>query len=392
MTEILRLRGATTHPHHARNDVLVDGARIIGVGDSIPPTRSRDVDVTGLHIVPGFIDIQINGAFGHDFTTDPGSIWQVGEELRRTGVTAFFPTLVSTDMAGIDAARKVVVAGPPSGYRGADVMGLHIEGPFLSPERNGAHNPDVLCDPSPHLVADWSPSTGVAIVTLAPELPGAVATIRRLEANGVVVSSGHSNATFDEAMAGFAAGSTLVTHLFNGMSGMEHRNPGLVAAALAHPEVFVELIPDGHHVHAGAIRAARAAVGDGRIILITDAIAATGQTELMDDRNGEAGPSAIGSMQIASTDGAPRLASGTLAGSLLTMDRAISTYMELAHVDLATAVDAATAVPALALGMKEHGHVIPIVRSRLALLDENHAVVGTVIGEDVRFVSDGPAA
>ncbi|MGI8823846.1 MAG: N-acetylglucosamine-6-phosphate deacetylase [Acidimicrobiia bacterium] len=240
------------------------------------PAGGPALDLGGLVVSPGYLDLQINGGLGLDFTTDPETMWEVGASLPASGVTAFLPTLVSTDLEVVDAARRVVVAGPPHGYAGAAVLGLHVEGPFLARSRRGAHDPGKLRHPSPDLVGGWSPATGVRMVTLAPELPGGLATIAALAGNGVVVSLGHSDATFDQAMAGFDAGATMATHLFNAMSGMAHRSPGLAAATLAHPTVAAGLIADGHHVDAGAVRVARAALGPDRIVLVTDAVAPTG--------------------------------------------------------------------------------------------------------------------
>ena len=294
------------------------------------------------------------------------------------GVTAFAPTLVSTSLENVTAAMEVVQAGPPPGYGGAAVLGLHIEGPFLSVSRHGAHDPAMLRHPESRLVSGWTPAHGVRIVTIAPELPGAIDTIGALAANGVVVSLGHSDTGFDRAMSGFDAGATMVTHLFNAMSGLEHRSPGLVAAVLAHDSVVAGLIADGHHVHAGAVRAARAALGPGRVALVTDAVAATGA----------AAAGKLGSVTITTVEGAPRTGEGTLAGSLLTTDRAVRTYRSLAAVGPAEAVAAATSTPARVLALDDRGHLRPGARADLVVLDDSLDVVATIVAGRVAHGAD----
>ena len=197
---------------------------------------------------PGLIDLQVNGAAGHDTTEEPGSIWAVGEAIAATGVTAFLPTVITAPAGRIEDALAVLEEGPPAGYR-ATPLGLHLEGPFLSPDRYGAHDPAFLRWPDPALAAGWSRAAGVAIVTLAPDLPGSLELIRALSAKGVVVSLGHSSATLEEAQAGIAAGARYATHLFNAMPPMAHREPGIAAAVLADSRVTVGTIPDTIHVH-----------------------------------------------------------------------------------------------------------------------------------------------
>jgi N-acetylglucosamine-6-phosphate deacetylase len=304
----------------------------------------------------GYLDLQVNGAAGHDLTEDPESVWAVGEALVKYGVSAFLPTLVSPSWVVVDRARQALAAGPPAGYGGADVLGWHVEGPFLSPARAGAHHPASLQAPDHGVVADWSPATGVRLATLAPELPGALAVVERLVANGVVVSAGHSAATFEQAKAGFDAGIRAVTHLFNAMSPLDHRDPGLPGAALVDPRVTIGLIPDGLHVHPAVVKLVRAAVGADRLAIVTDAIAAlgmapgtyrlAGQRVLVRDETGESGePGVTGGVASA------RLADGRLAGSVLSMDEAVRNLASFSGIDVADAMAAATIVPATLLGV-----------------------------------------
>ncbi|HPK71338.1 MAG TPA: amidohydrolase family protein, partial [Vicinamibacterales bacterium] len=245
---MLHIKNATVHtPDRVieRGSVLVEERRIVSVGpsaDAAAAAGAREIDAAGLVLAPGFVELQLNGAFGHDFTDDPATIWQVGERITRYGVTSFLPTIITSPLEQVAAGRKVVTDGRPAGYRGAVPLGLHVEGPFLNPKRKGAHNANYLRLPSLDAVADWSPATGVRLVTLAPELPGALDVIRALTARGVAVSIGHSDATFDQAVAGFDAGARYGTHLFNAQSSLGHRDPGVPGALLSDDRITVGLL------------------------------------------------------------------------------------------------------------------------------------------------------
>jgi N-acetylglucosamine-6-phosphate deacetylase len=295
--------------------------------------------------IGGLIDLQVNGAAGHDLTEEPEALWAVGEALAGYGVSGWLPTLVSPSWAIVERAQVALAGGPPAGYRGAAALGWHLEGPFLAPSRAGAHDPASLRAPDVGAVRDWSPATGVRLVTLAPELPGALEVANRLVAAGVVVSAGHSAATFDEAKSGFDAGIRAVTHLFNAMSPLDHRDPGLPGAALLDDRVTIGLIPDGLHVHPAMVRLVRAVVGGDRLAIVTDAIAALGM--------------APGGYRLAGRDvvydeaeGSARLATGGLAGSVLSMDRAVRNLAEFTGCSETEARAAATTVPSRLLGIE----------------------------------------
>jgi N-acetylglucosamine-6-phosphate deacetylase len=302
--------------------------------------------------MPGYLDLQVNGAGGHDLTSTPEAVWEVGEVLTRYGVSAFLPTLVSPSWAIVDQARRAVVDGPPAGYRGARVLGWHVEGPFLAPSRAGAHDPACLREPDPGAVADWSPATGVRMATLAPELPGALDVVARLVDAGIVVSAGHTAATFEQARAGFDAGIRAVTHLFNAMAPLGHREPGLAGAALADDRVTIGLIPDGLHVHPAVVRIVAAAVGPARLAIVTDAIAALAMPP---------GRHRLANRDVHVDDEAPvggarhgrsaRLADGRLAGSVLSMDDAVRNLAAFTGWPEAEAVACATSTPAALLGL-----------------------------------------
>jgi N-acetylglucosamine-6-phosphate deacetylase len=288
-------------------------------------------------------DLQVNGAGGFDLTEQPESLWRVGTALARFGTTGFLPTLVSPSWPIVARAQAALAAGPPAGYAGAEPLGWHVEGPFLSPLRAGAHAPASLRAPDPSVVAGWSPATGIRVVTLAPELPGALDVVRVLVANGVVVSAGHSAATYDQAMAGFDAGIRMATHLFNAMAPLDHREPGLAGAALTDDRITIEIIPDGLHLHPAVVKLVRRAVGGDRLAVITDAIAALGMPP---------GIHTLAGRQVDCDETSARLPNGVLAGSVLGLEQAVRNLAAFAGIEVADAARAATIVPRRLLGLE----------------------------------------
>jgi N-acetylglucosamine-6-phosphate deacetylase len=292
----------------------------------------------------GFVDLQLNGGWGHDFTADPSSIWEVGRHLTETGVSAFLPTIVSAPYETADEAIEVLSSGPPSGYTGAEPIGLHIEGPWISPEWKGAHNPDHLRMPDPAVAGSWAESRAVKMVTLAPELERAFEVAGILADAGVVVSAGHSGADFETATSALAGPWSTVTHLFNQMSPFHHRAPGLVGAALLSSRPC-GLIVDGVHADPAAIRLAWHHLGPDRFVLITDGMQATGLGEgiyLLGDREVFVGPEG------------PRIGRGILAGSTLTMDRAVANLQQWTTATEDQARACASVNPARILGLEAH--------------------------------------
>jgi N-acetylglucosamine-6-phosphate deacetylase len=330
--------------------VAVSDGVILGVaagetyGD-VPP----DVVLPSGVLVPGLIDMQINGCFGVDFVAaDPAGWAEVSARLPETGVTSFVPTFITAPVPDLVAGLRRTAA-LPADLGGARVLGVHVEGPFLSPKRHGAHDPALLRDPTPEAVdalIEAAPGL-LRMHTLAPERPGALAAIRRLVDAGVLVSVGHSDATAEQTEAAADAGARLVTHLFNAMRPLHHREPGVVGQGLADPRLTCGLIADLHHVAAPICRLAFAAA-PGRIVLVTDAVAAAGMPP---------GTYDLGGQQV-SVDplGLPRRPDGTIAGSGLRLDAAIANVVA-AGVDLRSAVDAASRLPADILGRPDLGRI-----------------------------------
>jgi len=330
--------------------VAVSDGVILGVAagetyGGVPP----DVVLPSGVLVPGLVDMQINGCFGVDFVAaDPAGWAEVSARLPETGVTSFVPTFITAPVPDLVAGLRRTAA-LPADLGGARVLGVHVEGPFLSPDRHGAHDPALLRDPTPEAVdalIEAAPGL-LRMHTLAPERPGALAAIRRLVDAGVLVSVGHSDATAEQTEAAADAGARLVTHLFNAMRPLHHREPGVVGQGLADPRLTCGLIADLHHVAAPICRLAFAAA-PGRIVLVTDAVAAAGMPP---------GTYDLGGQQV-SVDplGLPRRPDGTLAGSGLRLDAAIANVVA-AGVDLRSAVDATSRLPADILGRPDLGRI-----------------------------------
>lgn len=367
-------------PQEAIEDgtVLISEGRIRAAGGpDLPVNPAAGVrDATGLILTAGLLDLQVNGGFGHDFTADPTTIWDVAARLPRYGVTGFLPTIITSPPEVTRSAQAVLRDGPPAGWAGARPLGLHLEGPFLNAGKKGAHNPAYLRAPSMEAVAGWSPASAVRLATLAPELPGALDTIRALSGRGVVVSAGHSLATYDEAVAAFAAGTRYAPHLFNAMPALHHREPGLVAAALGDPRVTAGLIADGLHVHPALVALAWRLLGRERLNLVTDAMAAMGMPP---------GEYMLGDYRVTVDETSARLPDGTLAGCILSLDAILRQFVACTGAAAADALATATATPARLLGLEgELGRIAPGSAADLVLMTPDLHVVETfVAGESL---------
>ncbi len=363
-----------------RGAVLVDGGRIAEVGPAgtvSRPAGARVIDAEGRALVPGFVDLQFNGGFGDDFTDDPSTIWRVAGKLPRCGVTSFLPTIITSPLEKIAAGQAVVTGGQPAGFRGARPLGLHVEGPFLNPAKKGAHNPKYLRAPDAAAVAAWSPATGIRLVTVAPELPGALAVIAALSSRGVLVSVGHSDATYEQALAAFDAGARYGTHLFNAMSSLGHRDPGLPGALLTDPRPTVGVIADGVHTHRSVIGLAWQALGARRMNLVTDAMAALGMPP---------GRHLLGDFEVAVDEVSARLPDGTLAGSILSLDQALRNLIDVTGCSLADALPTLTTAPARAIGMDhERGRIARGHVADMVLLTADLRVCVTIAEGDVLY-------
>jgi N-acetylglucosamine-6-phosphate deacetylase len=346
-------------------DVEIIDGRVAGVG--LSSSNGRGI------AVPGFVDVQVNGFGGVDFLeTDGDGYRQAGEALLETGVTSFLPTLITAPERDLLAALAEVPTAPV----GPRILGVHLEGPFLAGRRLGTHRADGRRDPDGALLDRLLAAGPVRMMTLAPELPGALELIDYLVARGVTVSCGHSDATAEQATAAFDRGARIVTHLFNAMRPFNHREPGIVGAALVRDDVFVEIILDGIHLApATAALVWRAAAG--RVALITDAVAAT---------SGNGGTYSLGSVELLVQDGAVRAPEGMLAGSLLTMIGAVRNLHALG-VSLEDALNAASAVPARALGRPDVGRLDVGLPADIVVLDDGLEIESVFVGGEARVVA-----
>ncbi len=380
---MLSIQNATLYSPDQRidnADVLVEAAQItqVGVRGQIDrPHTARVIDAAGLLLVPGFIDLQLNGAFGHDFTASPNTIWPVAAGLPRFGVTAFLPTIITSPPEAVAEAQRILTVQKPEGYQGAEPLGLHLEGPFLNPTKKGAHNPAYLRTPDRSLISDWTPEQGVRLVTLAPELPGALELVEQLTTRGVVVSAGHSLATFSQAQAGLNAGITYGTHLFNAMPPLGHRDPGLAGALLTHKPCVTGIIPDGIHTHPAVVDLIWEAKGRHGVNLVSDAMAALGMPP---------GQYHLNDFEVVVTESDARLADGTLAGSILPLDVALRNLINFTGCSLSDALAAITTTPATVLGIShQRGRVAPGLIADLVLLNQDVEVVFTITRGQITY-------
>jgi N-acetylglucosamine-6-phosphate deacetylase len=321
---------------------------------------------------PGFVDLQVNGFAGVDFIeADADGYRRAGEALLETGVTAFLPTFITAPEDQLLAALQNV----PGRLDGARVLGVHLEGPFLSPERLGIHPASARRDPDAHLLERLISSGPVRLVTLAPERPGALELIDVLRSRAITVSCGHSDATADEATAAFDRGVRTVTHLFNAMRPFRHRDPGIAGAALARDDVVVQIILDGAHLAPETARVVwRAAAG--RVALVTDAVAGAGETD---------GTYSLAGLQIEIRDGIARGPDGSLAGTAMSMIDAVRNLHALG-VPLPDALDAATAVPARVIAAPSVGRLDVDQPADVVVLNENLEVERVFVRGDARVV------
>lgn len=379
----LLIRGGELLPAGGRASVLVTGDQVDAVGPEAEEAAgpgARRLDADGMLLAPGFIDLQLNGALGHDFTGEPEAMWEVGSGLARFGVTAFLATIISPSPELVARAAAAWRAGPPPEHRGAEPIGLHLEGPYIAPARRGAHPEELLRPPTLAETDGWTPAAGVRLVTVGPELPGALELISELSARGVVVSLGHSDAGADAARAGIDAGARYATHLFNAMPRLDPHSPGLAAAALVDDRVLVGLIADGVHVDPMLLMLAWRAAGPARISVVSDGVPALGA--------GDRGAQLAG-RRLRVEEGEARLSDGTLAGSICPLDQALRQLRAATGASPAQVVATVSANPARLLGLGDgRGELRRGGRADLVLLDADLMVKATLVGGDLAYVAE----
>ncbi|PVZ96269.1 N-acetylglucosamine-6-phosphate deacetylase [Amnibacterium flavum] len=352
--------------------VIVSGGEIaaVGVGDTWTGDPLADgadrIDAAGRRLLPGFLDLHCHGIGGISFdTADPDGIETAFGLLRARGTTGALVSLVASAPEVLEQRLRLLA---PLVDHHAAVLGVHLEGPFLAPARKGAHDPALLVPPTAEAV-DRILEAGegtIRQVTLAPDLPGAFEALDRFVDAGVIVSIGHTEADYDTVRRAFDRGARSLTHAFNAMPGIHHRAPGPVMAAVATAGVTIELILDGEHV-AWPVAKALFALAPDRVALVSDSMAAAGMAD---------GDYRIGDLDVEVESGVARLAgTSTLAGSTLTLDRAVDHAIEHVGLDESAAVAAATSVPASLLRRQhERGYIEPGLRGDLLLVDEANTI------------------
>lgn len=360
--------------------LLAAGGRIVAFGPEAErraPAHARRVALGGAYLAPGLIDAHVHGAGAHDVgDATPEALAAVGAALLKHGVTAYLPTTVACPPRALTAVLEVLtpaLAAPPPG---AVPLGAHLESNFLAPRFKGAQPEEALAAPDdPALLAVIERfRASIRVVTLAPELPGALALVRRLVGWGIRVSVGHTDATYAQVAAAVEAGATRVTHLCNAQRGFHHREPGVLGAGLALDALACELIADGVHVHPAGLKIAYRCKGPDKLMLVSDALRGTGLPP---------GRYKLGPQETIVDEQVARLPDGTIAGSILTLDRAVGRMVAEAGASVPEAFAMASAAPAADLGLADRGRIQPGYRADLAAFaPDDFRCVGAWVAEE----------
>jgi N-acetylglucosamine-6-phosphate deacetylase len=340
------INGHILTPHGVMRWLAARDGRITAFGDGAPPAEWQDdktIDAAGLTVVPGFIDLHIHGSAGHDvMDATPEAIFGMARFLASHGVTAFLPTTLTHPQGDLLRALENIRVCMGQPRQGAKILGARLEGPWLNAEKCGAQNPEYIRTARPEEVTPLLDTGVVRLVDVAPEIDANFWLIAECRARGIVTSIAHTSATAEQAAHAFAHGITQSTHTFNAQTPLHHRAPGVVGAVLAERSVYAELIADGVHVHPAAMGALWACKQPDRLLLISDAVRAAGMPE---------GEYRFDERLVLHQGGAVRLPDGTLAGSSLTMDRALWKFAgAVAQGDMGTVWQCASLTPARAIG------------------------------------------
>lgn len=358
--------------------IAVREGKIYDLGCGTPPepfSHDHWLDAGELLVVPGLVDLHLHGGGGREVME--GSLEALRDVARvhaANGTCTIVPATVSASPGALQqVATAVAQLIGAQGNEEAEIVGLHLEGPFICPEKKGAHVPEHIRAVDRSLLDSLQELSGnyLRIVTMAPELPGALELIADLTRRGILVSMGHSRASYDVARQAIAAGATQVTHLFNAMDSLHHRQPGLCGAALATDSVVAELIADGFHIHPAVLSLVAQVKGPDRLVLVTDAMAAAGLGD---------GEYNLGGHRVYVQGGRAALADGTLAGSTLTLHRAVVNMVKMAGVSLQNALKMASQTPAMQLGLQgRKGCIRPGADADLVFLDQALEVKGVMV-------------
>ncbi len=329
-------------------------------------TEAEVIEAKDKFIVPGYIDIHIHGGGGSDVMDgDYEAVNQIAITHSRFGTTAFLPTTMTMSKDKIIRSLRSICKAAKKGTAGAEILGIHMEGPYINPEKKGAQKEEDIKKISVEEFLEFNQASGnlIRLVTIAPEMPGAIDLIKYLYKQGIIASVGHSNATYVQTRAGIQAGLSHVTHTFNAMRGLHHREPGVVGAALTSPELTVEVIADGIHIHPIVLKILTKIKDGEKIVLITDAMRAAGLKE---------GTYDLGGQEVIVTKGQARLKDRTLAGSVLTMDKAVKNMVTKVGIPLPKAIQMASFNPAKSIGVDDKkGSLEPGKDADIVILNKN---------------------
>lgn len=369
--------------------VIIEDGLIAGLSSETETglPAGRHVALPDCTLAPAFFDVHIHGCAGHDSmeATEP-ALCAIGRFLARRGVGAYCATTVTAPLDALLRSLSGLAKLMQKPLEGARPVGIHLEGPFLSPHKRGAHAENQLLTPSVALFDRmWQAAEGmIRVMTIAPELPGAEETIAHATKLGVRISMGHSNADSEAARRGVCAGGVTATHTFNAMRALDHRNPGLLGEVLTNDSLFAEIICDGLHVDPTAVRLFRKAKGADRALLMTDAMAGTGMPD---------GRYRLGELEVRVENGRCLIGENTLAGSTLTMDRAVQNFIAFTGAGLAETVGLATRNPARMTGLDDQiGTLAPGRSADIAVLSAKNEVVETFLQGEPQLMASGDAA
>ncbi len=383
MSQLALTKAAVLTPFNLIEEatILIDGKRIVAVGhiDSIEiPSGFREVSLEGLFIAPGFIDQHLHGGGGAEVasgTTE--SLIETAKFHAAHGTTSFLATVISDSREKLEKIAKSYATLEEMDYKGAQCLGIHLEGPYISDEYPGIHSETHLRLPSVGEVSTLQrlSNGGIKIVTMAPELPGALDVAETLANEGIISEIGHSAADFNQTLEAVSAGFKGVTHCFNQMTPFHHREPGIIGAALTRPELYVELIADGVHLHKATIDIVYRAKGPEGIILVSDAMSPAG---LLDGYFHTSVGDLTSAMNVLRNE------AGQLAGSVITLDKAIKNIIQYTDCTLSEAFRMATYNPARFLGInKRKGSLYPGKDADLVIMTNDLEVIATMVNGEV---------
>ena len=356
--------------------ILIEKSKIKAVGEKAKiriPRNALTIDAKGRTVTPGFIDIHIHGSGGSDAMEGSyDSLNKISIFEARHGTTGFLPTTITASQEDLLASVKAIKIAMEKGTSGGEVLGVHLEGPYINIERKGGQPPEYIGKPNLEELGRLmkASNNNVRIITLAPEVDGGLEFVRRVVQQGIVASIGHSNATYEEALGAVEAGISHACHAYNAMRGFHHREPGTIGAVLTIDELTAELIADGIHVHPAAMKILLKCKGTDRVILVTDAIVGTGM----------GGRYKVGGREIIVTKKSSRFLDGSIAGSVLTMDSAVRNMVELVGVSLRDAVKMATINPAKRIGVSDRKGSLEVGKDAdITIIDDQLNVSMTMV-------------